>query len=96
MKAALLVLLLAGCAAAAHATSLVEAQAGDVRIILTDEPCALPAITNLPLRATWTENGKVSQGCFAVRPEAGVVVLYFDDKTAVAIPIDLFKRVTSA
>lgn len=67
---------------------------GGVRIVLTDEPCALKAsVANLPFRATWTEKGTVFEGCFWTNPAIGVVMAYFTDKTVAAIPIPVFRKV---
>lgn len=70
------------------------ATAGDERItvILTDEKCALSAVTNLSLRATWRENGHTFEGCYAVA--RGLVLCYFSDRSVVAIPSQAFQRVT--
>lgn len=62
------------------------------KIVLTDEECRLDAVKNLKHRATWTENGKVYEGCYWVHP-AGVVLGYFADKTVVMIPVQTFTQV---
>ena len=67
-----------------------------VTITVFNEPCKLDAVTNLPFRATWEENGKVTEGCVAPRPDAGVVVGYFADKTIALMPIQMFKRLIGA
>ena len=77
----------------AQAVPIFAADEGGVRIVLTDEPCQLKTVSNLPLRATWEEKGKVYEGCWAPRPDMGVVVGYFSDLTAVALPIPMFKKV---
>ena len=41
----------------AQAAPLYRAEAEGVVIALTDEPCAMKEVTNLPRRATWTERG---------------------------------------
>lgn len=70
-----------------RADPIAQAAAGNgVQVVLHSEPCALKEITNLPNRATWTEAGASFEGCFGVRPETGVVIAYFTDKTVVAIP----------
>jgi hypothetical protein len=68
----------------------VEAQ-GAV-ITLTDDPCELDAVKNLPYKATWVEDGKTFQGCFAPRPEVQLVVAYFDDRTVALIPFQALKK----
>lgn len=73
-----------------------QGQGQGVTITVFNEPCKLDAVTNLPFRATWEENGKVTEGCVAPRPDAGVVVGYFSDKTIALMPIQMFKRLVGA
>jgi hypothetical protein len=75
-----------------YAAPLYVAETGGIRITLYSEPCELGAVTNLKMKATWVENGKVSQGCWAAT-QFGVVVAYFDDKTVATIPIQAFAQV---
>ena len=83
-------------AGAAHAGPVMVAKVGAVSITLYDEPCAIAAVANLQRRATWTENGKVFEGCFGVS-EIGVVMLYFsDDRSVGAVPVQNFVRVQSS
>ena len=65
------------------------------KIVLTDEDCKLEAVKNLKHRATWTEKGKVYEGCYGVHP-AGVMLGYFADKTVVLIPLQVFTKVSGA
>jgi hypothetical protein len=69
-----------------------KAQDGPL-ITLFDEKCGLDGVTNLPYRATWVEKGQTFEGCWMPRPDMGVVVGFFSDKTAVAMPIRGFERV---
>jgi hypothetical protein len=78
------------------ADPLFQATGDGARIVLTNEPCKLPEVTNLPYRATWEEKGKTFEGCYGARPDAGVVVAYFSDKTAVAIPFQAFTKIQGA
>ena len=78
----------------AHAGPLAEAAAGGIQITLHSEKCAQVAVTNLPGRATWTEGGRVSEGCFAIDRNNGLIVLYFDDRTVVAVPLAAFQKVS--
>lgn len=64
-----------------------------ISVTLYNEPCDLPAVTNLPYRAIWQEKGKTTEGCFGVYPEAGAVVAYFDDKTVALMPMQAFAPV---
>lgn len=74
----------------ARAEALAQASAGGVSIMLYSDSCALPAVTNLRSRATWTEGGATIEGCWGGDPNSGVVLTYFADKTVVAIPIRAF------
>ena len=96
-----LVVIVLPAACSAFSAPRFRADGGNVAIMLYDEPCALAAqITNLPHRATWTEAGKVYEGCFGFMPReiAGVplVILYFSDRTATALPASAFRPVTSS
>ena len=81
----------------AFAAPVYVAEVEGIRIELYDEPCKLKdTVSNLPYRATWTEKGKVFEGCFIPNPQTGVVMTYWrEDKSVAAIPLDAFKRVTS-
>lgn len=91
MKIALLMLAL-GLAVQASAAPIATASHAGVIVTLTDEPCALPAVANLPNRATWQQDSKTYEGCFGVR--AGLVLAYFDDRTVALLPLDGFIRAT--
>jgi hypothetical protein len=68
-----------------------------VAITLYDDPCELKGeITNLPYKATWTENGKTFEGCWAGRDDVKQVMAYFTDKTVALIPYSVFKRAIGA
>ena len=76
-----------------YAATVAEADGGDVKITLTDEPCALMAmVSNLRNRATWTEAGKVTEGCWATG--RGLVMLFFADRSVVTVPAQAFHRVS--
>lgn len=74
-----------------------QAEGDGVRVVVyANEACSIPAVSNLPYKATWTENGKTVEGCAGIHP-MGVVLLYFGaDKTVVMIPRQQFVRVTGA
>ena len=92
----LCLIVLIGLATDAYAGPMAQTVTNDgAKIVLTDEPCALKEVTNLKYRATWTEKGKVFQGCYAVHP-FGVVVAYFTDGAVALMPIDAFTKVTGA
>ncbi len=99
LKVLAVILFFAGIGAVidkAHAEAVFQGVGQGVTITIYNEPCKLEAVSNLPFRATWEENGKVTEGCIAPRPDAGLVVGYFADKAVALMPIDMFKRLTGA
>ena len=80
----------------AGADPMFRATQGGVTVTLYDDPCELVAVTNLPLKATWVENGKTYEGCYGARPDAGVVVFYFEDRTVGLIPFQALSKVVGA
>lgn len=76
----------------AQAEPIYRAEAADAVVVLRSGPCALTAVENLKKRATWTEQGKTFEGCWGVT-RFGVVVMYFNDKTVSAIPVQMFVKV---
>lgn len=76
-----------------HAKRIAKATQGGVVITLTDEPCTLTVVSNLPYKILWEEKGKTFTGCFTVNQ--GIVVAYFsDDKTVAIMPGQVFAAVT--
>lgn len=71
-----------------------EARGSTFKVTVYSEKCALQEVTNLPLRAVWTEGAKVIEGCFGMSP-FGLIVFYFTDKTVFAMPPDMFKKVVA-
>src|SRR5574338_590670 len=60
---------------------------GEHVITLTNEPCALKAVTNMPSRATWREpDGRVWESCYGLSRETMLVVLYCGDLTVQIVP----------
>jgi hypothetical protein len=80
-------IVLVSLATNAHAGPRFQVVADGAKVVLHDDKCAVSAVANLPYKATWEEKGKVFQGCWGARPDAGVVVFYFDDKSVGIIPI---------
>ena len=77
----------------ANAAPLVSASQDGKVVTLTDEPCTLPAVANLPYRVTWTEKGVITEGCYGIM--GGQIVLgYFADRTVVALPLAMFRQVS--
>ena len=65
-----------------------------VTVTLTNQPCAIKYVTNLPLRATWKDGSKTFDGCYAVFPESEAVGFWFDDGSVAVVPVMMFKMVT--
>jgi hypothetical protein len=80
-------IVLVGLATNVHAGPRFQVVADGAKVVLHDDKCAVSAVKNLPYKATWEEKGKVFQGCWGARPDAGVVMFYFDDKSVGIIPI---------
>lgn len=82
-------------AATAQAEPIYVASQGGIKITLYNDKCELSEVSNLPLKATWEEGGKLYQGCFALNPQMGVVAAYFrEDRSVAVIPSNVFQRVT--
>lgn len=76
----------------AFGAPVAQARVQEVTITLFDDPCVLPAVSNLKQRATWTEAGKVYQGCWGSHA-LGIIMVYFDDRTIGALPVQAFTRI---
>jgi hypothetical protein len=94
LRAAFLAGILFFVATSVYGESVMQLNDGDVQIVLHDTPCKLKEVVNLPRKAVWMEKGKTFEGCWGVRPDVGVVVFYFDDKTVGLAPMQAFKRIT--
>ena len=81
----------------AQAEPFAKATNGRVVITLYTDACALKdEVTNLSQRATWTEKGITTEGCWGYS-QTGVVMAYWHvDKTVSVIPAEVFERVTGA
>ncbi len=75
-----------------HSEPVARTADGGVVITLHDGKCQLSAVTNLPQVAIWEEKGQTFTGCWGLN-KFGIVVLYFNDRTAVGIPAQFFERV---
>jgi len=53
-----------------HAAAKFYAEADGGRVVLFDDKCRLPEVSNLPFKAEWTENGKTFEGCWSPPPSA--------------------------
>jgi hypothetical protein len=90
--AALVFILLPIACHQANAEARFIARSGTAVIVLHDEPCALPAVTNLLFRATWLQDGKLNEGCWSPSAVLPVVMMYFDDKTVAVAPVQAFEK----
>src|SRR3990167_2714326 len=91
MRIIITILLLGLLAIPANAAPLVSAAQDGKVVTLTDEPCVLQAVVNLPYRVTWAEKGVITEGCYRVM--GGQIVLgYFADRTVVALPLAMFRQ----
>jgi hypothetical protein len=80
-----------------QAIPIFAGESGGIRVVLTDEPCTLKEVTNLPFRAVWTEKGKDLEGCWSPQrldETQTVVKAYFSDLTVVTFPTTMFQHVT--
>jgi hypothetical protein len=78
----------------ALAQVLYRADAEGLTIMLMRDTCKLREVANLPNRAIWQEHGKAAvEGCYGYDVLLGVVLTYWSDRTIVALPGYLFKRV---
>ena len=94
-RLALLVLLAAPLFANSEPRYQFTAQ--DLTITLHDDDCAFKSeITNLPRRAVWKHKNEVVEGCWGFIEQFGLVAFYFADKTATAIPSQIFQKVSGA
>lgn len=94
----LLIVLLLVSVTSAHGRQVARAvsEDGSVTVLLTDEPCALGGVTNLPYRAVWQKKGEAPiQGCFNVIGGGSVIAMYFEDKTVLVFPGNVFSPTTS-
>jgi hypothetical protein len=66
---------------------------GAVMVLLDSDKCSLDAISNLPFKAQWIENGKTLEGCWKPNPQVGAIDFYFSDKTSFSMPAQLFRKV---
>ena len=91
MKYLLLILLLVPFSVKSEVKA--SASHNGITIQLTDEPCKSQGVKNLPYRAVWKEGKGSFEGCYGVASGA-VVMLYFEDKTVVVLPVQAFARTT--
>ena len=71
-------------------------QHGSITVTLSRDVCGLTAVTNLPYRALWSEPGGGFEGCYDVRGEGTVVVIYFSDRMVLLLPLRMFRPMSGA
>jgi hypothetical protein len=96
LRALCLAGILFGVSYCAYGEAVFETTADGIRLVLHKDQCALKEVTNLPFKAVWHENGKEVEGCWAPRPDAGIAVFYFADKTVGVAPLSSFRRLISS
>lgn len=91
MKWLVLVLCLVGFSV--HSKPIAQMTDGQVTVTVTDEPCKLMSlVTNLQGRATWTEKGKTTEGCYGINGQ--IAIFYWEvDKTVSILNLGHFQRV---
>lgn len=67
-----------------------------ITVLLTDEPCELSSINNLPNKAVWVEGGKSIEGCYGAVANGALVLMYLIDKRVTAAHSSLFRRAVGA
>jgi hypothetical protein len=82
--------------APAIAEPMYEVRTDKAVITIYSEACAMPEVVNLSRRATWVEGAKTYEGCAGIRPDFGLVVFYFSDRTVGVVPISQFVKVTTS
>lgn len=78
----------------ALAEPFAQAEADGAKVVLHNDKCTLKEVENLSKHATWEEKGKLYIGCWGAHPDAPFILAYFNDRTVVAIPKQVFRRVT--
>lgn len=96
LGAALVVYLLLALVSKVYAAAIFGLENNGVTVTLYTEDCQLKTVSNLPYRATWVEGGKTFEGCWGARPEAGVVLGFFDDGSIAMMPIQAFRKLVGA
>lgn len=68
-----------------------------VTIDLDTDNCKLQEhVISLPKRVTWTEKGKVIEGCFGIDRNRALVIMYFEDKTIIILDVGVFSRLVTS
>ena len=92
----LIALLLISFAGGLHAAVVAVGESDGVKISLTNEPCKLEVVSNLPFRATWEEKGVRYSGCWGASPLKVVMTYWQEDRSIAVIPIEFFRKVIDA
>ena len=93
--ARVLALLIAAAPLNAEAAAVYQFATNDLTITLHDDLCSLKSeITNRPRRVVWDHKGEKVEGCWGYSEQFSLILLYFADKTATALPAPLFAKLT--
>ena len=80
----------------AFSEPVARATRGGAVITLHTDPCEqASSITNLPFKAVWVEGQTTFQGCYQAVPELSLVVLWFEDRSVVLLPISALRKVSN-
>jgi hypothetical protein len=83
-----------GLSLEARGANLFAIELEDTVINITDDPCSVKAVNNLPQRAYRTEGGKIIEGCAGMNV-FGYISIYFEDGSVLALPNALLKQLKS-
>jgi len=92
----LFALLLAFAVLPAQAKPIAQVSQGNVRVIFTDEPCALQGVSNLKFRGIWLQDGKTFEGCWQSHQQFAIVITYWEDLTIGIIPLEAVSKTTES
>ena len=77
------------------AEPIAQVERGSIKVIIYSDKCSLEAVSNLPFRATWIENGEITEGCVDLDVKMKLLKFYFADRTVVTMPMHYFSKLFS-
>ena len=77
------------------AEPIAQVERGSIKVIIYSDKCSLEAVSNLPFRATWIENGEITEGCVDLDVKLKLLKFYFADRTVVTMPMHYFSKLFS-
>src|SRR4051812_47349178 len=93
---AVIAIFLAGAIRKAFAEPIYQYEGSGVVIVLHDEECEIEAVTNLAGRLTWTQDEETIEACWGVDTVMALVLVFRGDGAVLALPVQVFKRLTPA